>query len=60
MPQRVKQIVGQSPSSCPQGLEKSGGFATAFFLVAYILYMTPYSKCGSEWDRNEEEERGED
>ena len=26
-----------SPNSCPQGLEKSGGFAAAFFLVLFIL-----------------------
>ena len=38
----------------------NGGVEPAFFLVAYILYMTPYSKCGREWDRKEEEERGED
>ena len=30
------KILGQSPTSCPQGQEKSGGFAAAFFLVKYI------------------------
>ena len=36
--------LGVSPTSCPQGLEKSGGFAAAFFLVLYILYE-PNAEC---------------
>ena len=34
--QRLQNRLGVSPSSCPQGLGKSGGFAAAFFLVYYI------------------------
>ena len=32
--QRLQNRLGVSPSSCPQGLGKSGGFAAAFFLVS--------------------------
>ena len=34
---RLKGETSMSPNSCPQGLEKSGGFAATFFLVLFIL-----------------------
>ena len=33
-----KKQVGQSPISCPQDLEKNGGFAAAFFSSSFLTF----------------------